>query len=148
MVPWRQGCNHPTTNQCIDWFTLPVPTSSQSPNFWASRNHQNMNLFILLRNILTGLVFKIGSSYLLDPTLNTSPKPYLQKGLPCRHPWHTWDLGLGTPCEVVCLNLHALIGWDCMISSQVSWVLGLGTRANRPLVPLWVKRCMKVTMKK
>ena len=36
-----------------------------------------------------------GSRFLLDPTLNTSPKPHLQKLLPCGHPCHTWDLG---PC--------------------------------------------------
>jgi hypothetical protein len=33
-----------------------------------------------------GLVLKVGSTFLLDPTLNTIPKPHLQKVLPCRHP--------------------------------------------------------------
>ena len=53
-------------------------------------------------------MFIVGSSCLLDPTLNTSPKHHLQKALPCRHPCHTWDLGLGTPREVVSPNFHAL----------------------------------------
>jgi len=22
-VPWRQGCSHPTRNQCMGWLTLP-----------------------------------------------------------------------------------------------------------------------------
>ena len=49
----------------------------------------------------------------LDPTLNTSPKPYLVK---CRHAGihcHIWDLGLGVPCEVVSLDFHGINGWDC-----------------------------------
>ena len=40
--------------------------------------------------------------------LHSSPKPHLQKVLPCKHACHTWDLGLGTPCEVVSSNFHAL----------------------------------------
>ena len=37
---------------------------------------------------------------MLNPTLNTSPKPHPQKVLPNEHPCHTWDLkGLGTPFE-------------------------------------------------
>ena len=53
-------------------------------------------------------MLRLSSSYLLDPTLNTSPKPRPQKALSCRHPCHTWDVGLGTACEVVSPNLHAL----------------------------------------
>ena len=41
-------------------------------------------------------VLSVRSNFLLDPTLNTSPRPCLQKVLPCRHPCHTCDLGLGT----------------------------------------------------
>jgi hypothetical protein len=41
----------------------------------------------------TGLVLRVGSSFMLGPILNTSPEPHLQKMLPCRHPCHTWDLG-------------------------------------------------------
>ena len=71
----------------------------------------------------TRLVLTVGSRFLLDPTLNTSPEPHLQKVLPCGHPCHTWDpmwsgksqlpcsqqlsnLGLGTwdPCEPVLMN--------------------------------------------
>ena len=49
-----------------------------------------------------GLVLRFRSSFWLDPTLNTSPKPHLQKVLSCRHLCHTWDLGLGTPCNMAC----------------------------------------------
>ena len=45
-------------------------------------------------------MLRIGSSFLLNPTVNKSPKPRLQEAFPCRHPYHSWDLGLGTPCEV------------------------------------------------
>ena len=40
-----------------------------------------------------GLVLRVGSSFLLNPTLNMRPEPHLQKVLPCRHPCHTWNLG-------------------------------------------------------
>jgi hypothetical protein len=76
---------------------------------------------------LRALCWVCGSSLLLDPTPNTSPKPHLQKVLPCRHPCHTWDLGLRTLCDAVSPNFHALNGWDCMDWPQVTWDLGLGT---------------------
>ena len=41
-------------------------------------------------------VLSVWSSFLLDPILNTSPKPHLQKVFSCRHSCHTWDVGLGT----------------------------------------------------
>ena len=41
------------------------------------------------------LVLRVGSDFLLDK----SPKPHLQKVLPCGHPCHPWDLGLVTKCE-------------------------------------------------
>ena len=40
-------------------------------------------------------MLRVEYSCLLDPTLNTSPKPHLRNALPCRHPCHTWDLGPG-----------------------------------------------------
>ena len=65
---------------------------------------------------------RIGSSFLFDLTLNTSPKPHLQKVMPCElHPCHIWNLGLGTPFEVVSSNFHALHGWDCMDWPHVTW---------------------------
>ena len=59
--------------------------------------------------------------------LNTNPKPHLQEVLPCRHPCHTWDLRLGTPCEVVSPHFYILNIWDCIDWPQVTWDLGLGT---------------------
>jgi hypothetical protein len=58
---------------------------------------------------------------LLNPILNTSSKSRLQKVLPCRHPCHTWDLGLRTLCEVVSPNIHALNNWDCTDWPRVTW---------------------------
>ena len=46
--------------------------------------------------IFAWLVSRVGSSFLLNPTLNTSHKPHLHKVLPCRHPCHTWDSWCGT----------------------------------------------------
>ena len=84
------------------------------------------HLYYFTQKIL-GLVLQVGSSFLLNPTINTSPMPHLQKVLPCRHPCHTWALGLGTPCEVASPNFHALCGWDCANWSQMNLDLGLGT---------------------
>ena len=72
------------------------------------------------------LWWELGLIFLLDPTLNAGPKLQLHKGLPCRHPCHTWDCGLGTLCEVVSPNFHALNGWDCMDWTQVAKDLGVG----------------------
>ena len=60
--------------------------------------------------MFVALVLKYGSSFLLNPTLNTSYKPPLHKVLLCTHPCHTWDLRLGSPCEVVSPNFLALNG--------------------------------------
>ena len=49
------------------------------------------------------------------------------------HPCHSWDLGLGTPCELVSPNFHALNGSDCRDWPQVTWDLGLGTPCERAL---------------
>ena len=43
---------------------------------------------------------------LFEVALNTSPEPHLQKVMLCRHSCHTWELGVGTPCEVVSPNFH------------------------------------------
>ena len=40
-------------------------------------------------------IIKVGTLIIsckkLDPTVNTSSKPRLQKVIPCKHPCHTWD---------------------------------------------------------
>ena len=41
-------------------------------------------------------------------TLNISTETRFQNVLPCRHPCHTGDLELGTPCKVVSPSFHAL----------------------------------------
>ena len=68
------------------------------------------NLDYSMQKKISGAVFRIASSFLLDLTLNTSPKAHLEKVLPCRHPCHTWDLGLGTPYKVVRPNVHVVNG--------------------------------------
>ena len=39
-----------------------------------------------------------------------SLKPHLHKVMPCGHPYHTCDLGLGTLYEVVSPNFQSLDG--------------------------------------
>ena len=62
---------------------------------------------------LSGLVLRVGSTFLLGPTLNIHPEPLLQKVLPCRHPCHTWALGpmWSDKSQIPCsqwLSLHGL----------------------------------------
>ena len=76
------------------------------------------------------LCVRVGSSFLLHLTPNTSPEPHLQKVLPCGHPCHTWDLGLMIPCEAGNPNFHALNGLNCMGWPQVTWDLRLETRCE------------------
>ena len=52
---------------------------------------QSQILIVLCKNIHKTCV-EIGSSFLPNPTLNTRPKPHLQKTLPCRLPCHTRGL--------------------------------------------------------
>ena len=89
------------------------------------------DLDYFMKRIFMGLVLRIGSRFLLDPTLNTNPKPHLQKVLLCRHPCHTWDLKLGTMCEVESPNIHALNGWDCTNWPQVTWDLVWSGKSQR-----------------
>ena len=53
----------------------------------------------ILCKIFTWLVLRVGSSFLPNPTLNTSSERHLPKVLPCGHPSHNRDLGLETLCK-------------------------------------------------
>ena len=68
------------------------------------------------------LGWESGLAFLLDPTRNTSPKPHLQKVLPCKHPCQSWDLGLGTPCE-------SRLGTSMLSTVENAWIdlMWLGT---------------------
>ena len=71
-----------------------------------------------MQKYLHDFVMGVGFSFLLDPTLNTSPEPHLQKVLPSRHPCLTLDLGLGTLCkpvlsEVLGAQKHNLSALEC-----------------------------------
>ena len=58
-------------------------------------NHWS-HISIFLCNNFAGLMFGISSNFLLDPTLNTSFQPCLQKMLPCNYSCHTSYARLGT----------------------------------------------------
>ena len=42
-------------------------------------NYHKGRIWILMQKISAGLVLRVGFRFSLDPTLNTSPKPHLQK---------------------------------------------------------------------
>ena len=96
------------------------------------RNTITITIIIRIRSwlfygkIFARLVLRVGSSFLLDPTLNTSPKPHLQKVLPCRHPCHTKDL------EPVWRDKSQLLCAQTAKTAQIGrkW---LGTQDLRPV---------------
>jgi hypothetical protein len=59
-----------------------------------------------MQNMFVGLGLKVGLAFGSTQVPSLKPK----KLLPCRHPCHSWDLGLGTLCEVVSPNVRALNG--------------------------------------
>ena len=84
------------------WDGGKVPTLSlEKSSKYSLYSLKSLLHYLMHRKTNGWLVFKVRSNFLLDPTLNTSPKLHLQKVMTCRHPCHTWDLGLGTPCKVV-----------------------------------------------
>ena len=92
-----------------------------------------------MKNPFVRLVLRVGCSFWLDPTLNTSPMSYLGLGTwnPCEvvspnfrdfNGWDctdrsqaTRDLRTWNPCEVLSPNFHAFNGWDCTDQSQATW---------------------------
>ena len=73
------------------------------------------------------LCWALGLAFCLTQLSTQVPSLPSKKVSPCWHPCHTWDLGLGTLCEVVSPNFHALNDWDYMDWPKVTWDLGLGT---------------------
>ena len=97
---------------------------------------------LMFCNKFSGFLLRVGCSFLLHPTFNTSLESHLQKVLSCRHLCRTWDWGLGTPCEVKAPNFHALENWDCTDRPRVNWKWELGPCVNQSLKyqlshPLW-----------
>ena len=72
--------------------------------------------WLFCANYSWGLGLRVGSSFLLNPTCNTSSKPHLQKVLSCRHPCHSWDLGLGAQCDLVSPNFYSPRGFTLLSS--------------------------------
>ena len=75
----------------------PVHMEFQIPLMLASPNIKTKSqlmlasqILIIICKIFVKLVLRDGSSFLLDPTLNTSLKPHFQKVLSCGCPCHTW----------------------------------------------------------
>ena len=87
------------------------PSSLKRPLAYPLHSLQLDHAYFMQKKI-TGLLLRVGSSFLFDQALNTSPNLTSEKMLPRRHPCYNWDFGLGTPCEVVSPNFHALNGWD------------------------------------
>ena len=83
-----------------------------------------------MQKYLWDLGWELGLAFCSTQLATQVPNLTSKKVLPCRHPCHSWDLGLGAMCEVVSPNFHALNGWDCIIWSHVTWDLGLGTMSE------------------
>ena len=71
--------------------------------------------------IFAGVVLTIGSSFLLGPTLDTSPKPHLQKVLLCRHPCYTWDPVWSGKSQLPCSQRLRLHGLTSSVLGPRSW---------------------------
>ena len=77
-----------------------------------------------------GLVVRVGFSFLLNQTLNTSPKSHLQKVLPCRCPCHTWDHVWSGKSQLPCsqqMRLHGLTLSDLELRTWDPGELALST---------------------
>ena len=91
-----------------------VPTSEpRKPLKYGSHSLQlslyplKSNLDYFMQNIIKTCV-ESWVQLSLNPTLNASLMPHLQKMLPHTHPCHTWDLGLGIPCRVIKVSTSML----------------------------------------
>ena len=122
------------------WVTLSpkshVPFMSRSPNKEARSQLLSLkkplqyglylvqsNLDYFMQNYSKDLCWEFILHFAQSNSQHKSQTSPRKKMLSCKHPCHTWDLGLGTSCEVVSLNFHALISWDCMDWPQVTWDL-------------------------
>ena len=75
---------------------IPSPTHVSMSRFGGKVSPKENTCIILIIIKLDiysrDLELRVESSFLLDPTLNTSPKSHVQKVLSCRHPCHIWDI--------------------------------------------------------
>ena len=88
-----------------------VPTFEPQETFKIWLLIINIGSGVIYAKIFAGIVFMIGPCFLLDPTLNTNPKPHFQKVLPSRHPCHTWNSMWSGKSQLACsqsLRLHGL----------------------------------------
>ena len=85
-----------------------------------------LGFWLFYAKIFTCLGLRVGSSFLLYPTLDTSHKPHVREIVAMSY------LGLRTPSEVVSPNFRALNSRDCM--EQVTWDLWVGTHVNQPWI--------------
>jgi hypothetical protein len=114
-------------------FTSTSPTMKAKPNLWASITHWSIvyicesQILIILCKFL-GLVLLVGSSSFLHTTLNTSLKPHLHTLLPCRHPCHTWNLGLGTRMKWYVAT--SMLSTAKITRTNLAWI--------RTWIPMWI----------
>ena len=146
-VPWKQLCYGPVHMVSQVSSLTHVSKSQHGGKVPTFEPQENIKIWLIIikvgswlfyAEIFTGLALRVGSSSLLDPTFNTSPEPHLQKVLPCRHPCHTWDLGLGTrvksqlPCSQR-LRLHRLTSSDLGLRSWDLCELALRYHLSCPI---------------
>ena len=112
--------DHPHHESASSYDLFTFGPNSQVRTF---ESQEIMKVWFLFIKSGSWLVWRVGSSFLLNPTFNTSPKTHLQTMLLHKHPCHTWDTWFGIPCEVVSPNFHALNGWDCTNWLYMTWDL-------------------------
>ena len=111
---WNLGLVHmrsqvpSPTHASKSWHGCRVPTFEPQEIIKMCTIIIKVGSWLFYEKIFMGLVLRFGSSILLNPTLNTSPEPHLQKALSCRYPCYTWDLGLWDMFEVINPNFHTL----------------------------------------
>jgi hypothetical protein len=102
---------------------LASPNMEENPNFWASRTIEIWFIVTKVRswlfdgNIFTGLVSNVGSSFLLDPALNTCIEPQ-------------WSRESQRPCSQR-LRLDGLSSSDLGLGTWDAWELALRPRHPR-----------------
>jgi hypothetical protein len=92
----------------------------------------SLKSILMFCNKFSWLVLRVGYSFLLHPTFNTSLEPHLQKVLSCRHMCCTWDLGLRTWDPMWGENSQLPCPWKLRLYGSTSSKLEL-----RAWDPLW-----------
>ena len=115
-----------------------VPTSKPQETMKIWLIIIKVGYWLIYEKYLRDLHWKVGLIFLLDPTLNPSPKPWPQKMLPCWQPCHiggfrTWDpvwSGKSQLPSSQLLRLHGLTSSDLELRTWGPWWIGPNSSAH------------------